>query len=109
MQEEEIDRFVRDVTGVSGLIPKDRVQSLWSGYGSIDRIGLRGTEVASVIVKHVKPVGGGHPRGWNSDLSHQRKLNSYRVETHWYGRQRKGLALVLPGFPRVLGQRHRGR
>ena len=108
MQEEEMDRFVRDVTGASGLIPKDRVQTLWSGYGTIERIGLRGTEVASVIVKHVKPGGGGHPRGWNSDLSHQRKLNSYRVETHWYGRQKEQRTPVSPGFPLVLGQRRGG-
>lgn len=108
MQEEEIDRFVRDLTGASGLVPKDRVQTLWSGYGSIERIGLRGTEVASVIVKHVKPGGGGHPRGWNSDLSHQRKLNSYRVETHWYGRQKERAHPCLARIPACLGTKTEG-
>ncbi|MEK9986815.1 MAG: choline kinase, partial [Opitutae bacterium] len=63
------------------------VQRLWSDYGSIDRIGLEGTDVSSVIVKHVKPGSGKHPRGWNTDLSRRRKLKSYQVETHWYERQ----------------------
>lgn len=27
-----------------------------------------------------------HPRGWNTDLSHQRKLKSYEVEKAWYRR-----------------------
>ena len=27
-----------------------------------------------------------HPRGWQTDLSHQRKARSYEIETHWYQR-----------------------
>ncbi|MDH3998677.1 MAG: ecdysteroid 22-kinase family protein, partial [Desulfuromonadales bacterium] len=35
--------------------------------------------------KHVRFADGGdHPRGWNTDLSHQRKLRSYQVEQAWY-------------------------
>ena len=38
-----------------------------------------------MVVKHVRyPDEGNHPRGWNSDLSHERKLHSYQVETAWY-------------------------
>ncbi len=25
-----------------------------------------------------------HPKGWNSEFSHQRKLNSYKIEVNWY-------------------------
>lgn len=25
-----------------------------------------------------------HPRGWNTDYAHSRKVKSYEVETHWY-------------------------
>jgi aminoglycoside phosphotransferase (APT) family kinase protein len=30
------------------------------------------------------PESGKHPRGWNTDLSHQRKIKSYAVESYWY-------------------------
>lgn len=41
----------------------------------------------SVIVKHVQlPKPSAHPKGWNTDLSHLRKLHSYQVEVSWYQR-----------------------
>lgn len=51
------------------------IQSLWSGYGAIWRCRLR--DGRSVILKEVTPPAG-------SGRSHQRKLRSYEVETHWY-------------------------
>lgn len=61
------------------------IQTLWSGYGKITRYGLNGGTHKSVVVKHVQlPEQNKHPRGWNTDLSHQRKLRSYQVETAWY-------------------------
>ena len=61
------------------------IQELWSGYGQILRIGLSGCSRPSVVVKHVRmPLNQEHPRGWNSDLSHHRKVFSYQVETTWY-------------------------
>ena len=61
------------------------VQSLWSGYGEILRVFLDSSQLASVIVKHIKlPQAPRHPRGWNTALSHQRKIQSYRVERQWY-------------------------
>ncbi|QIA08774.1 oxidoreductase family protein [Draconibacterium halophilum] len=72
-------------TGAESLYEIEVIQSLWSGYGEIVRFGLQGCELESVVVKHVNlPEGGSHPRGWNTDLSHQRKLKSYKVETQWY-------------------------
>lgn len=72
-------------TGAESLYEIEVIQNLWSGYGEIVRFGLNGTEMKSVVVKHVNlPEGGNHPRGWNTDLSHQRKLKSYKVETEWY-------------------------
>ena len=61
------------------------IQSLWSGYGQIVRYQLTGSIYNQVVVKHicaVKPEG--HPRGWNTDSSHQRKLASYVVEHQFY-------------------------
>lgn len=69
-------------TAISSL---STIQPLWSGYGDIVRVGLTGCERASIIVKHIQlGASTNHPKGWNSDRSHQRKLQSYRVEQHWY-------------------------
>ena len=103
MRQEEIDRFVLELTQAEGLKNLGVVQSLWSGYGSIDRIGLDGAEVSSVIVKRVQPGDGGHPRGWNTDLSHQRKLKSYQVESQWYRVQSNRDGPTLARIPKCLG------
>lgn len=58
------------------------IQTLWSGYGELVRLYF---EKRSIIVKHVTlPKSSKHPRGWNTNLSHQRKLHSYQVEVNWY-------------------------
>lgn len=63
----------------------EEIQSLWSGYGSISRYRIIEGEVDFVVVKHVKiPNSVNHPRGWGSDIGHQRKVKSYQVETAWY-------------------------
>ncbi len=60
----------------------DVIQSLWSGYGELVRLTFPSH---SIIVKHVQlPKPSEHPRGWNTDRSHQRKLHSYQVEVSWY-------------------------
>ncbi|WP_397445246.1 oxidoreductase family protein [Polaribacter sp. R77954] len=72
-------------TGASSLEEKEVIQSLWSGYGQIIRVALKGSSLKSVVVKNVQlPQQKNHPRGWNSNIGHQRKLKSYQVETHWY-------------------------
>ena len=63
----------------------DSIQSLWSGYGEVLRVHLKDGDYPSVVVKHIQlPEEVAHPRGWNTDLSHQRKLKSYQVESAWY-------------------------
>ncbi|SMO72926.1 Ecdysteroid kinase [Saccharicrinis carchari] len=72
-------------TGAVNLFVQEEIQSLWSGYGSIVRIALEGGSIRSVVAKHVRmPAQNKHPRGWNTDLSHLRKVKSYEVETAWY-------------------------
>ncbi len=83
----EIAELVREVTTAHAVTSTEVVQSLWSGYGQIVRYYLDGATAPSVIVKHVDwPVSHEHPRGWTTTLSHERKLESYRVETNWYDR-----------------------
>ena len=77
--------IIRKATGAEEIFEIEMIQSLWSGYGKILRYGLKGCSIGSVVVKHVKlPESGRHPRGWNTDISHQRKLKSYQVETSFY-------------------------
>jgi len=37
-----------------------------------------------------------HPKGWNSDIGHLRKLKSYQVETNWYTNYSKQSTARLP-------------
>lgn len=84
-------------TGASSLFEKEVIQELWSGYGKIMRVGLENAAVASVVVKHVQlPIDATHPRGWNTDIGHQRKMKSYQVETTWYDTYSKDSAARLP-------------
>ena len=84
-------------TGASSLFEKEVIQELWSGYGKIIRVGLENASVDSVIVKHVQlPVTKNHPRGWNTDIGHQRKVKSYKVEVKWYDTYSKNSIARLP-------------
>ncbi|WNJ20008.1 phosphotransferase [Pontibacter sp. G13] len=83
---DHIRQLILSHTGATDIGRGTRIQGLWSGYGHISRYPLIGSELKSIVLKHVQmPAGGTHPRGWNTDLSHQRKVKSYDVETHWYG------------------------
>ncbi|WP_298237090.1 oxidoreductase family protein [uncultured Algibacter sp.] len=84
-------------TGASSLAEKEVIQELWSGYGKIIRIDLENSPLESVVVKHVQlPRSQNHPRGWHTDIGHQRKLKSYEVETTWYKRYTKTSMARLP-------------
>lgn len=61
------------------------IQSLWSNYGKISRYQLSDSTFKTVVIKFVSLTQSSeHPRGWNTDFSHKRKVKSYEVETHWY-------------------------
>jgi len=84
MQQDFLD-IIRNAAGANAIKLVEVIQELWSGYGTIKRYRLSGTERSHVVVKHVHfPDSTDHPRGWNTNLSHQRKLKSYRVERAWY-------------------------
>ena len=73
------------ITGATSFSTVEVIQTLWSGYGKIFRIGLNGSSRKSVVVKHIVfPNVQNHPRGWNSKISHERKVFSYDVEIAWY-------------------------
>lgn len=89
--------FILQQTKATSLQEKELIQSLWSGYGQIKRIALQGSDIKSVVVKNIQlPQQNRHPRGWNSEIGHQRKLKSYQVETHWYKKYASKCKARLP-------------
>lgn len=87
---DSLQQTILNLTQVVSAKKVCEIQSLWSGYGDISRYALEGGMLDSVVIKHVKLPDksgnstSGHPRGWNTNLSHQRKLKSYEVECAWY-------------------------
>jgi len=76
---------VRKITGAKSIGKPQIVQELWSGYGSICRYELSGCKLPSVILKRILlEETKHHPRGWKTNRSHLRKVESYRVEKAWY-------------------------
>ncbi|WP_439133971.1 oxidoreductase family protein [Pseudomaricurvus sp.] len=109
----DIQSHLTQLFGAHRAVPIETLQELWSGYGSIVRFHLSYDPAASqlaapydcteeyasrteesandinkpssVVVKTIQPPEeANHPRGWNTPLSHQRKLRSYEVEACWY-------------------------
>ncbi|MEM1294126.1 MAG: phosphotransferase [Verrucomicrobiota bacterium] len=93
--------LILEKTGASEVEVEAVIQELWSGYGHILRLALQGGQFTSLIAKHVRiPGEKKHPRGWTTDLSHQRKVRSYEVESEWYRRWNAKLDAQcrIPGF-----------
>jgi thiamine kinase-like enzyme len=56
----------------------------------------------ALVLKHINPPAeNNHPRGWNSDAGHQRKLKSYQVELAWYNNYSARLDGICK-IPRLL-------
>jgi fructose-1,6-bisphosphatase/inositol monophosphatase family enzyme len=101
MQENVRSRILQ-ATKAQQILQTEVIQPLWNDYGTLSRVFLRGGKQASVIVKHIKiPAQAGHPRGFVSTLSNDRKVRSYEVETHWYQHQNKRMPESSP-TPRCL-------
>lgn len=78
--------FIKQALRADYVEKRQTLQSLWSGYGHISRYKVEadGTN-SSVILKAIDwSRAAEHPRGWQSDLAHQRKVTSYQVELDWY-------------------------
>lgn len=82
---EHFTSTLQQCTGATSIQKQQVIQKLWSGYGQIIRLWLSDSPFKSVVAKHIQcKASANHPRGWNTDIGHQRKLRSYEVETHWY-------------------------
>lgn len=82
---DDIEAFILRQTSASSVSRGKKIQSLWSGYGEIVKLDLQGADYPGIILKHVQlPSQHNHPRGWNTNRSHERKVKSYQIEMHWY-------------------------
>jgi serine/threonine protein kinase len=78
----ELENAILKASRANKVLGIELIQKLWSGYGRLERVQL---DTGSVILKLIKfPSSSDHPRGWNTNLSHERKEKSYRVEMNWY-------------------------
>lgn len=85
MMARNFQTYLLNATGANSFQETEVIQSLWSGYGKISRYKLDGSNLSSVVVKHIQlNKTDKHPRGWGGDFGHQRKLKSYQVEKNWY-------------------------
>lgn len=77
--------YLLEITRCTDCNELEVIQSLWSGYGKISRYKLSGGDQTTVVVKHISlNQANEHPRGWNTNFAHDRKVKSYEVETCWY-------------------------
>lgn len=95
---EALEKIILDITQATRVVDRELIQNLWSGYGELTRVS---TDTNSVIAKIIKfPTEKDHPRGWSTNIGHERKVKSYQVEKIWYtnvqlidgARMAKGLA-----------------
>lgn len=76
------------------------VQPLWSNYGEISRWF---SASKSIITKYIHPPSKqNHPKGWDGNVGHARKIKSYKIEEHFY---KEYSSLLIPGciIPKYYG------
>lgn len=101
--------YLLKITKASNCKEVEIIQSLWSGYGNIARYQLSDSSFRTVVVKCISLHQlDGHPRGWNTSNSHNRKVKSYQVETHWYEKWSQ-LCNVNCRIPKFLGSFAEGK
>ncbi len=77
--------IILETTEASEILHIEKIQDLWNDYGQVLRLTLDTHHEPSIIIKHVRFARNNqHPRGWSSDISHERKIKSYQVECQWY-------------------------
>jgi hypothetical protein len=90
----DVHAWIRSLVGAD-VVHTDRLQSLWSGYGAIERVHL--SDGTTVVLKRVEP-----PSDAAGSRSHARKVRSYAVEQAWYAKF-AGRCGERSRVPRCLG------
>ncbi|OSY88037.1 choline kinase [Tenacibaculum holothuriorum] len=95
--------YLLKVTQATQCNEAEVIQSLWSGYGKISRYIVHNSNLQTVVVKFIDlDKATQHPRGWNTNFSHQRKVRSYQVETNWYEQWSKKCTMDCK-IPNLIG------
>jgi len=82
---ESLKNTLLSLTKAKSIQQVQVIQEVWGSYGELLRVTLEGGQINSIVVKFVNtPQPRTHPKGWNTQHSHQRKLHSYQVEANWY-------------------------
>lgn len=84
MTGEYVPSVIKNILNDPALTPIETLQALWSGYGDISRFYSPKLGCAVVAKSVTPPNEVNHPRGWHSDVGHKRKLQSYKIEAHFY-------------------------
>lgn len=83
----KIETLILEKLAAKEIQSLELIQELWSGYGELSRLH---TERGSFILKLIQfPDETSHPKGWSSNIGHERKKRSYQVERSWYEKLRQ--------------------
>jgi aminoglycoside phosphotransferase (APT) family kinase protein len=93
--QDKINSIIKEATGSDCNGKVNKLQSLWSGYGSILRCGVENYKHKSIIIKHISI-----PEIRTETTGHLRKIKSYRVEAEWYKNysEQSKLAAAMPSM-----------
>ena len=101
-------KYLLETTAATACKELEIIQSLWSGYGKISRYQLVDSDIDTVVVKCISLKNADeHPRGWNTNLSHSRKVKSYEIETLWY-KEWNQTCPITARIPKFLGSYSEG-
>ncbi len=83
--------LIQESLNCNALVLKQHIQDLWGGYGEIIKADvITAGVVQQVVIKLISPNSkNSHPRGWNTQSSHNRKVKSYQIESNWYTKYAK--------------------
>lgn len=98
--------FICQQIGATTILNQTLIQKLWSDYGVLLKLQTSSPTLQNVIVKKISlPKIQNHSRGWNTDISHQRKIKSYQVETNFYQHYNEHSSTHCY-YPKYLGSRN---
>lgn len=84
MQPSSLTQRVRYLLKDEKITKLEVIQSLWSGFGEVSRYYWPSRAQTIVIKQFCAPTESNHPRGWNTQVSQQRKIDSYINEQVFY-------------------------
>ena len=100
----DLAQTICQITGAKSCGLGDVIQSLWSGYGVIQRVRLDLPDQPTAIVKHIDlSQARENRRGWSGSVSHNRKVRSYKIEKRFYESYGTKCDAVACRVPKLLG------